>query len=509
MRAAPSASIRPAISASPTAAAPIARRIRRRCGTSSARRSPSRRPGRPVAGFFDRRAPFDDDLRAWHRSARASRAARLSAARLGRSPRIGAQRDASRSTRRSLDRDGATAPPSRSSPKIPLNRSYFDAILGALFRRASDLKVRGTASRTAPSSRARCGPRISVLRALPPARSLQPMTSRRGSRLRAADARGARRRRARAHTPRGPRGAARAPTPTSAAARCSRSWSTARKATTTRRTAATSRSSPAASRATARSATGSSTTSTRSTPKARKASLQRRCRSTTISAISTAGRPGTGRRTCWSPCCPTSRAAALVQSALGRVYNQFYRHQLVYYHPTTNCTSISVDTLRALGWDVPARGPTSRLAAWAGFPFSRRRRCRSRRPSSPSITSAPTRRGCCRPRRSRRSSVACLRSAASGSATAYAGGPLCADACAGSRRARVPALSAIPVEPRVGRRAGGDDMGVQDARPERSGDGADRSGPAAALPRSLRDADLLPPAPRPAVRRRRVTWGIG
>lgn len=64
-----------------------------------------------------------------------------------------------------------------------------------------------------------------------------------------------------------------------------------------------------------------------------------------------------------------ARAAALVQSALGRVYNQFYRHQLVYYHPTDNCASISVDTLRALGWDVPARGPTSRALAWASFPF--------------------------------------------------------------------------------------------------------------------------------------------
>jgi len=63
------------------------------------------------------------------------------------------------------------------------------------------------------------------------------------------------------------------------------------------------------------------------------------------------------------------RAAVLVQSALGRVYNQFYRHQLVYYHPTDNCASISVDTLRALGWDVPTRGPTSRVVAWAGFPL--------------------------------------------------------------------------------------------------------------------------------------------
>jgi hypothetical protein len=63
------------------------------------------------------------------------------------------------------------------------------------------------------------------------------------------------------------------------------------------------------------------------------------------------------------------RAAAFVQSALGRVYNQFYRHQLAYYHPMVNCTSISVDTLRALGWDVPSRGPTSRLLAALGFPF--------------------------------------------------------------------------------------------------------------------------------------------
>jgi hypothetical protein len=63
------------------------------------------------------------------------------------------------------------------------------------------------------------------------------------------------------------------------------------------------------------------------------------------------------------------RVAALVQSALGRVYNQFYRHQLVDYHPTRNCTSISIDTLRALGWDIRARGPSSRALAWAGFPF--------------------------------------------------------------------------------------------------------------------------------------------
>lgn len=63
------------------------------------------------------------------------------------------------------------------------------------------------------------------------------------------------------------------------------------------------------------------------------------------------------------------RAAVLVQSALNRVYNQFWRHQLVYYHPNENCASISIDTLRALGWSIPRRGPTSRTLAWLGFPF--------------------------------------------------------------------------------------------------------------------------------------------
>lgn len=63
------------------------------------------------------------------------------------------------------------------------------------------------------------------------------------------------------------------------------------------------------------------------------------------------------------------RAAILLQAALGRVYNQFWRHQIAYYHPTTNCTSISVDTLNALGWKIPRRGATSRLGAALAFPW--------------------------------------------------------------------------------------------------------------------------------------------
>ena len=64
-----------------------------------------------------------------------------------------------------------------------------------------------------------------------------------------------------------------------------------------------------------------------------------------------------------------NRAAALVQGALNRVYNQFWRHQLAYRHATMNCTGISIDVLRSMGWDVPARGPASRIVAALGFPY--------------------------------------------------------------------------------------------------------------------------------------------
>jgi hypothetical protein len=62
-------------------------------------------------------------------------------------------------------------------------------------------------------------------------------------------------------------------------------------------------------------------------------------------------------------------AAELVQSALGRVYNQFYRHQLVYDHAHANCTCISVDTLRTLGLRIATRPAAHPLLASAGFPL--------------------------------------------------------------------------------------------------------------------------------------------
>jgi len=62
------------------------------------------------------------------------------------------------------------------------------------------------------------------------------------------------------------------------------------------------------------------------------------------------------------------RAAALLQGALNRLYLQFWRRQLNYQHSTMNCASISVDTLRALGWEVPRRGPASVALAWLSIP---------------------------------------------------------------------------------------------------------------------------------------------
>jgi hypothetical protein len=63
------------------------------------------------------------------------------------------------------------------------------------------------------------------------------------------------------------------------------------------------------------------------------------------------------------------RTASHVQGALNRVYNQFYRHQLVYGNVTMNCAGISIDALRALGWNVHARKPISRVLAWFAVPW--------------------------------------------------------------------------------------------------------------------------------------------
>lgn len=63
------------------------------------------------------------------------------------------------------------------------------------------------------------------------------------------------------------------------------------------------------------------------------------------------------------------RAAQLYQQGISRVFNHFYRHDFSYRHANANCAGISLDTLRALGWDVPTLGPTSKVKAWLGLPW--------------------------------------------------------------------------------------------------------------------------------------------
>lgn len=64
-----------------------------------------------------------------------------------------------------------------------------------------------------------------------------------------------------------------------------------------------------------------------------------------------------------------ARTAVHLQAAFGRVYNQFYRHQFAYQHARANCTGLSVTTARILGWQVPARGAESWLKAVFGLPL--------------------------------------------------------------------------------------------------------------------------------------------
>ena len=64
-------------------------------------------------------------------------------------------------------------------------------------------------------------------------------------------------------------------------------------------------------------------------------------------------------------------AAARVQGAFDRVYGQFWRHQLPYRHSLMNCSGISVDTLRSLGWRIAANEPGAgaRALAWLALPY--------------------------------------------------------------------------------------------------------------------------------------------
>ncbi len=63
-------------------------------------------------------------------------------------------------------------------------------------------------------------------------------------------------------------------------------------------------------------------------------------------------------------------AAQEFQGAMEKTFERFYAHDIEYDHARANCAGISVDTLAALGWHPPGRGPTSRTKAIAGYYYS-------------------------------------------------------------------------------------------------------------------------------------------
>jgi hypothetical protein len=198
------------------------------------------------------------------------------------------------------------------------------------------------------------------------------------------------------------------------------------------------------------------------------------------------------------------RAAVRVQSALGRVYRQFWRHQLGYYHPTDNCTSIAVDTLRALGLDVGARGPTIGAVAPLLLPFLawRERSLREARVAYDYLVAERTR----------------LLPAVAFEAVADAWWRLVHGGTARGTLEReiardAVALVAIRVPQFPSSRAWGDApvASLDDYRRRLPADRAERKivpVPARPFPDELRDDDLLPPLPHPSDRAVRL-WRVG
>ena len=61
------------------------------------------------------------------------------------------------------------------------------------------------------------------------------------------------------------------------------------------------------------------------------------------------------------------RLAKDVQASAQQLFNEFYRHDFPYDHAKANCTGLSIDILRNLGWTIPRKGPTSYLKAAGAF----------------------------------------------------------------------------------------------------------------------------------------------
>ena len=63
------------------------------------------------------------------------------------------------------------------------------------------------------------------------------------------------------------------------------------------------------------------------------------------------------------------RTAVAYQGGVQRVFNHFYRHDFAYGHSAANCTGISMDVFKALGWHVPQRGPTGSIKALGAYAY--------------------------------------------------------------------------------------------------------------------------------------------
>ena len=61
------------------------------------------------------------------------------------------------------------------------------------------------------------------------------------------------------------------------------------------------------------------------------------------------------------------RIARNVQASTQKIFEKFYRHDFLYHHAKANCTGLSIDIVRNLGWSIPMKGPTSYLKAIGAF----------------------------------------------------------------------------------------------------------------------------------------------
>ena len=70
-------------------------------------------------------------------------------------------------------------------------------------------------------------------------------------------------------------------------------------------------------------------------------------------------------RPSWLVCCllADEDIASALYLQLIDTFNRLYDHRLHYQHTDNNCTGLSMDALRAVGLQVPLRGPSSRLLA--------------------------------------------------------------------------------------------------------------------------------------------------